>query len=1421
MNFKQLLNNYTTSLNNGYNLIINNIIYNQDNNHLSLTINSNKILAYKFINKLKLDILKYTNIEPNIEIIYHQQIFYNKDILDPYIQQFLNINNYQQYIIEYKIDNNIHIILNKEIIDFKDNLIKFLNIYSLVPIIKIEYAIESIYEQPIIIDRPINKPKETTDNKPLILIKDLNKNMENVITKGYMYRINKSTPKGYIIYKFHIHDYTSSITLKKFIKNEAENQKQIESYDNIKINKWYEISGKYSYDDYDKNYNIDLTKINQIDNPLAHNDIATKKRIEFHVHSNFSEMDGICKIEDLIDYAIEIGHQGFALLDHDVVQAYPLASTYLNKINKDKDFKLIYGVEMNMVESKLPIISKPIDTPINDIDYIVFDIETTGLSTNLDYIIEIGALKVSKGEIIDTFEILIKPPIPIPKKIIELTGIDNTMVKDSLSFKESIQLFLDFIQDDILIAHNANFDYDFINSELINNNLKPIDNPVIDTIQLSRKYLNLLSYKLTKIAKHYKIHIDNNKTHRSIYDSKILHYIFQQLLLEATNNKELTFNSIEANQDINIITKNIPKHISVIVKNQKGIKDLYKLISISHTTNLYVKSKKTLKEIDESTDKIGEPRILRSDIINNRDNLLIGSGCINSEIYEIAANKPLDKLKQAMAFYDYIEVFPLNMYKPFHNNSNLDYDIIKDNIKKIIDTAISLNKLVIASGDVHYIYKQQKQFRDLIIDSKRVRNGIHPLKSKNKDENNNIINPDCHYYDTNDMLEEFKWLNNEQLINDLVINNTHILYNQIDYINIMKNELYSPHLENAKENLTNICYQNAHRIYGEELPIIVKERLEKELKIIINRGYEFIYYVSHLLTKHSLDNGFMVGSRGSVGSSLVATFSNITEVNPLVPHYICNNCKYSIWDIDNVKSGFDLVDKPCPKCNSNMVGDGHNIPFETFLGFKNYKVPDIDLNFAANFQPQAHNYLRELLGKEYSFRAGTITKIKDDSAFGYVKPYLEDNNIIDYTNDYVSFLANGIVDIKKSTGKHPGGIIIIPNDMDIYDFTPVQYSANNANSTWMTTHFAFEHLHDAVMKFDILSHNDPVMMYYLHKYSDIDPKTIPFNDTKVISLFNSIDALNINDPNYKEPNAAVGLPEFGTDNVRRILIDAKPTCFADLVSISGLSHGENVWQNNAQDLILKEHKTLSDIITCRDDITLYLIEHNLSEELSFDISESVRKGRGLKEEWIKTMQDNKIPNWYIDSCKKIKYMFPKSHSVAYVIMSYRTAWYKLYKPICYYAAFFSTRDLKYEISTMMEEPEFIIKRLSELRNYGNSNNNIKDKKKIISFLEVVLEMKCRGFNIVNIDINKSLANDFIINPNDSKTLIPPFVVIDGLGGSTGSNIVEIREQLGGFTSKETFINKTKGSGISLKTIDAIELYGGFSSIAEFNSYTLF
>ena len=1282
------------------------------------------------------------------------------------------------------------------------------------------------------------KPK--AKNYTEVTISELTDNMFDVKFTGQIFKVEEFvTRAGMTIQTMYIKDAEDAL-IAKMMENKR-NTKEILALN--KEGKWAVFSGNYRYDNYSNDYVFDPVKIDFCDDPNPIKDDEERKRVELHVHSKLSEMDGVSSPTELVKTAFKMGHRAMALTDHMCLQGFhETQMAYLGcmKPFKDKeekpDFKIIYGCEMNMVEPRLNIVYNLQDIDLASQEYVVFDLETTGLSTRYDYIIEFGAVLMHKGMVKERKDFFLKPPFELSETIKNLTHITDEDVKNAKTFAQMKDEILDFVKGRILVAHNASFDYGFLNEELARLGLPKLDNPVIDTLDLSRSmFKNRRAYRLGAICKLYGVSYDEDTAHRADYDAEVLSQVFNLMLKDLSKEKIDTLTKLSNYQDSDAFIKNRAYHTTILCKNREGIKDLYRLVSISNTDTLAVFSK------SGGADVVAEPRIFRERIAEHRENLLIGSACLKGEVFEIAHTRNKEALAKAISFYDYIEVQPIENYRfLYEDRGSFSKERLEQYLRDIIEEGLRQNKIVVATGDVHYATKDEKILRDVYINSQAIGGAHHPLFIFDKEKRRKQITPAQHFRNTREMLDAFAWLNDEKLIEDIVINNTNKIADMCEKVMPFDSELHPPKITDAikkavdcniieepfigrtdvisaDDYLRQLVDYTAHKMYGETLDPLIEARVEKELNAIIGNGYGVIYFVCHLMVKRSNDDGYVVGSRGSVGSSLVATFSGITEVNPLPPHYICPKCHRLEW-VHEAASGYDLKDKICPDCGTRMRGDGQNIPFETFLGFHGDKIPDIDLNFSGDYQPKAHLFTREIFGEDNVFRAGTISTVAEKTAFGYVSGYCEEKGIEKMSRAQKERLAEGCKDVKRTTGQHAGGIVVLPDDMEIEDVTPIQYPANDANAAWKSTHFEYHDFSDNLLKFDILGHVDPTAMRLFENISGIDVKTIPMNDERVLSLFNSSKELEIVNPKYQEETGAAGLPEFGTLNTRNTIEETRPACFSDLVQISGLSHGTDVWRGNAQELIRKGLK-LKDVIGCRDDIMSTLMTYNLEPKDAFSIMEHVRKGKGLTPEEEKLMTDKDVPAWYIESCKKIKYMFPKAHAVAYCIMAVRVAWFKVYFPQYYYVSYFSLRCDAFEIETMIKDADGIYARMKELEAKLQSRENPASKKEkdIYDTLEVCYEMTSRGYRMSNIDLYRSLSHEFRVDPDNEKQIIPPFVILDGLGENVADSIVEARKN-GEFLSKEDLANRTQLSNTLIKKLDAL---GVLSGMEETNQISLF
>ena len=1206
-----------------------------------------------------------------------------------------------------------------------------------------------------------------------IAIKEIDETSGVVAVIGEVFKTDiVETRSGKIILTFFITDYTSSITVKCFLKP----QDTEEVLDNVKKGLYCKVRGEAIYDTYAREVVImgrDILRMTKVER----RDGSEEKRVELHCHTTMSAMDGIISANKIIERAAKWGHKAIAITDHGVVQAFPDAQVAAKK-NK---IKVIYGVEGYLVNDGVPIALNEMGQSFED-EYIIFDLETTGFSSKNDKIIEIGAVKIKNGQIIDRFSEFVYPKCKIPYKITELTSITDDMVKDAPPIEVVLPRFMEFIGGAAVVAHNAAFDTSFIKKNCEDLGLE-FNSTIVDTVPLARfLYPDLKRVKLNLVAKHLGISLENH--HRAIDDAKATADIFIISIKKMI--EELNINSLKELNDLYLAKMDVKKektfHIIILAKTQEGIKNLYKLISEAHLDNF----KK-------------HPRTRKSRLAEMREGLIIGSACEGGEIYRaILDGKSIEELKELASFYDYLEIQPIanNMHLIEKGNVK-DEEELREINKKIYNLGKELNKPVVATGDVHFLDPQEEIFRKIIMAG----------QGFSKDTNQ----PPLYFKTTEEMLREFSYLGRE-IAREVVITNPSDIADSIDVLKPIPDETYPPKIEGADEEIREMTMNKVHSIYGNPLPEVVQKRLDKELNSIISNGYAVLYLIAQKLVAKSLEDGYLVGSRGSVGSSFVATMSNITEVNGLPPHYVCPKCKHSEFFQDgSVASGADLEDKNCPKCGEVYIKDGHDIPFETFLGFNGDKEPDIDLNFSGDNQGEIHRYTEVLFGKGYVFKAGTIGTVAEKTAYGYVRKYLDEKGIV-VSNAEVERLTIGCTGIKRTTGQHPGGIMVVPSDNEIYNFTPIQRPADDSTSDVTTTHFDYHSISGRLLKLDILGHDDPTMIRMLQDLTGVDPKSIPLNDKKVISLFTSPEALGVTKEELGCEVGSYGLPEFGTKFVREMLVDTQPKSFADLVRISGLSHGTDVWLNNAQYYIKEGYTTLKDCISTRDDIMVYLMYAGVEPKLAFTIMESVRKGKGLTEEYEKAMRDNNVPDWYIESCKKIKYMFPKGHAVAYVMMAVRIAYYKVYYPEAYYATFFTVRANDFDADLVSKGPGAIKAKLNELYAIGNKVT-AKDKG-LITSLELCYELYARGLNFLKVDLYISEANTFTIEKDGIR---PPLSALEGVGENAAKSIAEVRLQ-GEFISKEDLRVRAK---VSKTVIEALDKHGCLEGMSETNQLSLF
>lgn len=1197
-----------------------------------------------------------------------------------------------------------------------------------------------------------------------------------IAVQGYVFDAEtKELRSGRTLLTFKITDYTDSILVKMFSRDKED----VPILEAVRKGIWVKVRGGIQNDTFVRDLVMignDLTQIT----PELRKDEAPEgeKRVELHAHTQMSQMDAVSSVNGLISQAANWGHPAIAITDHNVVQSFPDAYAAGQK----NGIKVIYGLEADLVDDGVPIAYNEADRDLETGTYIVFDVETTGLSAVYNKIIELAAVKVKDGEIVDKFERFANPHHPLSSTTIELTGITDDMVENAPEIEDVLKDFHEFIGDDILVAHNASFDMGFLNVGFRKIGIGEAKNPVIDTLELARfLFPEMRNHRLNTLCKKFDINLTQH--HRAIYDAEATGYLLWKLVKDALEREITNHNQLNENMGQTGFQRTRPSHTIILAKNDVGLKNLFKLVSLSHIDYFYRTA-----------------RIPRSKLEKYREGLLIGSGCDKGEVFEGMMQKSPEEVEEIAKFYDYLEVQPPQNYMHLIEKELVQDEMaLREIIGNIVKLGEKLDKPVVATGNVHYLEPQDHIYRKVLIKAQ----AGNPLNRQQL--------PQVHFRSTNEMLDIFHFLGSEKA-KEIVVEQPQHIAGIIDDIKPIKDELYTPKIDGADEEMRQMSYNRARSIYGDELPAIVEERLEKELKSIIGHGFAVIYLISQKLVKKSLNDGYLVGSRGSVGSSFVATMTEITEVNPLPPHYVCPSCKEStFFDDGSVGSGFDLPDKECETCHVPLIKDGHDIPFETFLGFKGDKVPDIDLNFSGEYQPRAHNYTKELFGEEKVFRAGTIGTVAEKTAYGYVKGYMGDNDL-HFRGAEIDRLVSGCTGVKRTSGQHPGGIIVVPDYMDIFDFSPIQFPADDKTSAWKTTHFDFHSIHDNLLKLDILGHDDPTVIRMLQDLSGIDPKTIPTDDAEVMKLFSGTESLGVTQDQIMCKTGTYGIPEFGTRFVRQMLEDTKPSTFSELVQISGLSHGTDVWLGNAQELIQAGTCSLSEVIGCRDDIMVYLIYKGLEPSLAFKIMEFVRKGRGLQEEWVDEMKKHDVPDWYIDSCLKIKYMFPKAHAAAYVLMAVRIAYFKVHHPILFYAAYFTVRADDFDIDTMVKGSNAIRARIEEINEKGLDASP--KEKNLLTVLEIALEMSERGLRMQKVDLYRSKATEFIV---DGDSLIPPFNSLPGVGTNAAINIENAKEG-GEFLSKEDLQQRSK---ISKTVLEYLDDHGCLEGLPDANQLSLF
>lgn len=1210
---------------------------------------------------------------------------------------------------------------------------------------------------------------------------------EKVIIVGSIFNVETREIKGerYIV-SFDITDFTDSTTVKFFVDKKVYDSEMNQIF---KTGNYLKVKGDVQFDKYAKEINIMSRDISIASKPPTRKDNAKEKRVELHLHTKMSRMDGITPAKDYIKRAVEWGHKAIAITDHGVVQAFPEAMENSN----GKDIKVLYGVEGYLIDDLGTAVVCPRGQSIDD-EFTVFDLETTGLSRERDRITEIGAVKVKGGVITQRFSSFVNPQVPISSEITKLTGITDEMVKDAPTIDEILPEFIKFFGDTVLVAHNASFDVGFIRKKAENLKLPDIENTVMDTVELAKSLLpQLKRYKLNLVAEHLKVELKGH--HRAVNDAeatakilmKFLHMLAEKQVynLDAVN----VFCSRTINYD-----KLKPYHVIILVKNYAGLRNLYELVSMAHLE--YFAKKR--------------PRIPKSKLMAYREGLIIGSACEAGELFRaMLDDKPKEVIDGIADFYDYLEIQPLGNNRFMIDSSKVDsvssFEDIKEYNKKIVNLGEKHQKPVVATCDVHFMDPQDADYRKIIMNAEGF-----------SDADNQAP---LYFRTTEEMLEEFAYLGKEKAY-EIVVTNTNLIADSIEKIKPIPDGTFPPRIDGADEDLTQITTSKATSMYGEPLPEVVRKRLDRELNSIISNGYAVLYIIAQKLVWNSVDHGYLVGSRGSVGSSFVATMAGITEVNPLPPHYLCPQCKYSDFESEVVKkvfleggSGCDMPDAQCPRCGAMLLKEGHDIPFETFLGFEGDKEPDIDLNFSGEYQQQAHAYTEELFGKGKVFKAGTIGTLADKTAYGFVLKYLEKKGKVAH-NAEINRLVSGCTGIKRTTGQHPGGLMVVPRDRDICEFCPIQRPADDVTSNITTTHFDYHSISGRLLKLDLLGHDDPTVIRMLYDLTGVNPQSVHLDDRDTMSLFESPKALGVTAEQIGCETGTLGIPEFGTKFVRQMLLDTKPKSFSDLLRISGLSHGTDVWIGNAADLIANGTITLKETISTRDSIMGYLINKGVPNKTSFKIMEKVRKGKGLSEEDMELMKENNVPQWYIDSCLKIKYMFPKAHAAAYVMMAFRIAYFKINYALAYYAAYFTVRASDdFDYSCMCRGEEIARQMAKEIEQKGNTATT-KEKGKL-TVLELVIEFYCRGYQFYPIDLYKSDAKKFIVAENG---LIPPFNSLQGLGITAAQGIVDGRSGIDEFKTIEEFKEHT---GVGKTLIELLKENDVLKGIPDTNQLTLF
>ena len=1326
-----------------------------------------------------------------------------------------------------------------------------------------------------------------------IKIKTLIGEDNNVVVEAKVFGTDyfESSKTDFKIITLKITDFSDSIYCKVFVRDDEEYKRLCKE---LKSGNWYKIRGYTKNDQFAKELVLnarDIIKIEKTEDTIK--DIAEEKRVELHCHTKMSQMDGVIDETDVVKQAMKFGMKAVAITDHNGVQGFPHVFSMVTDYNKhlkegEEPFKAIYGCELLMIDDNVDIVTRPNDKVMLDQTYVVFDFETTGFNAGgFDSIIEIGAVKIKDGMIIEKYDELINPGRPLPQKIIDVTNITDAMLEGKDNEENAVRRFIEWFGECPMVAHNAKFDVSFLEMAYRKYNFGTFTNPVIDTLELSRTLDNTYArHSLSALVKRYEVPWDENAHHRGDYDAEGTALVFYKML------KKLSNRNIDIMTDLDklVSKEEIHKygrahHINLLVKNKTGLKNLFKLVSLANTTYLY----KT-------------PRILRSVVNEHREGLLVGSGCYESEVFTQAKSKSDDELSNIIRFYDYVEVQPMECYDHMIQTGDFATKVeLAANIEKVVRVTEEAGKIIVATGDVHHLKREDKIYREIIVNQKVPGGGRHPLARNGIKEI-----PSNHFRTTNEMLEDFKFLGEDKAY-EIVVKNTNKIADMCDIVEVIIDTGGIPFSPRVKSDdgksyldcpvvVTDLVYTKAKDWYGEPLPYMIEERIATELygdivfKIIKERqediednkeeyekiihkelhdeilkgsinikeivtdyvkrtseeelddkalekkvkktlggviggGFDPIYLIAQRLVKHSNDEGFLVGSRGSVGSSFVATMMGITEVNPLAAHYRCEKCKLSIFDDDagnalgaTFSSGFDLPDKECPNCHIPMLKDGQDMPFATFLGFNADKVPDIDLNFSDLNQASAHAYTKVLFGEDNVYRAGTIGTVAEKTAFGFVKGYCEDKGLGDMRTAEVERLAMGCTGVKRTTGQHPGGIVVVPDYMEVFDFTPFQFPAEDPTAEWRTTHFDYHSIDQCLLKLDILGHSDPTQLRLIQLQSGTDILKVPLDDKATMSIFTSTEALGVTKEQIMCNTGTLGIPEFGTPFTIKLVEDTKPTTFAELIKISGLSHGTDVWLGNAQELIANNIVPFKDTIGCRDDIMVYLMYNGVKPIKAFKIMEFVRKGKASKDpetwkEHVKTMQEANIPDWFIGSCQKIKYMFPKAHAAAYVISAFRIAWYKVHMPVYFYSSWYTSKATDVDVENMIKGYQSIKARIEDIQSKGYEATNKENGQ--AESLKVALEATARGIKFLNVDLYNSEATVWVAKGDNE--IYPPFNAIEGLGDTVAKNIVAEREK-GKFISIEDVQKRAKVSQTLIEKMKDMKILEG---LPESNQLSLF